>query len=70
VLNISEGICEGAITYEPRGEDGFGYDPLFVPNGYEQTFAELADSVKNRISHRARALIKTREFLMSDRGCA
>ena len=63
VLNVSEGICEGTITFAPRGSGGFGYDPLFVPNGYDQTFAELADTVKNRISHRARALFKTREFL-------
>lgn len=63
VLNVSEGICEGSITFVPRGSGGFGYDPLFVPDGYDQTFAELAATVKNRISHRARALIKTREFL-------
>ena len=63
VLNLSEGICEGTITFEPRGESGFGYDPLFVPDGYDQTFGELSDEVKNRISHRARALLKLREFL-------
>ena len=63
VLNVSEGICEGTITFAPRGDSGFGYDPLFVPDGYNQTFAELADEVKNRISHRARALIKLRGFL-------
>jgi XTP/dITP diphosphohydrolase len=65
VLNVAEGICEGAITFAPRGSGGFGYDPLFVPNGYDQTFAELPDNVKNGISHRARALLKTREFLRS-----
>ena len=59
VLNVSEGICEGTITFAPRGNGGFGYDPLFVPDGYDQTFAELPENVKNRISHRARALIKT-----------
>lgn len=63
VLNLSEGICEGVITFEPRGTSGFGYDPLFIPNGYDQTFAELSDEIKNRISHRARALIKLREYL-------
>ena len=63
VVNVSEGICEGTITFAPRGEGGFGYDPLFVPDGYEQTFAELPENVKNRISHRARALIKTERFL-------
>jgi len=63
VLNVSEGICEGTIIASPRGTGGFGYDPLFVPNGFTQTFAELPEHVKNRISHRARALIATREFL-------
>lgn len=63
VLNVSEGICEGTIIFAPRGDGGFGYDPLFVPDGYDQTFAELADTVKNHISHRARALLRTREFL-------
>ena len=65
VLNVSEGICSGRITIEPRGTDGFGYDPLFIPDGYEQTFAELPPDVKNHISHRARALIKTADFLRS-----
>lgn len=63
VLNLSEGICEGTITFEPRGNSGFGYDPLFVPDGYYQTFAELSDEVKNRISHRARALMRLRDSL-------
>jgi XTP/dITP diphosphohydrolase len=63
VLNISEGSCEGTITFAPRGTGGFGYDPLFIPDGYDQTFAELAQDVKNRLSHRARALRKTLEFL-------
>jgi XTP/dITP diphosphohydrolase len=65
ILNLSEGICEGTITFSPRGMGGFGYDPLFVPHGYDQTFAELPDTIKNLISHRARALQGTREFLSS-----
>jgi XTP/dITP diphosphohydrolase len=65
LLNTSEGICDGKIIYNERGTNGFGYDPLFIPNGFDQTFAELSDSVKNQISHRARALQKTREFLIS-----
>jgi XTP/dITP diphosphohydrolase len=69
VFNVSEGICEGTIIFAPRGSGGFGYDPLFVPDGYDQTFAELPDSVKNRISHRGRALAKTREFLVSCTSC-
>ena len=63
VLNISEGICEGTIILSPRGDGGFGYDPLFVPDGFNQTFAELPEDVKNIISHRARALLNTRHFL-------
>jgi len=65
LLNLSEGICEGAITFAARGSSGFGYDPLFVPDGYDKTFAELSDEVKNTISHRARALMKLREYLRS-----
>jgi XTP/dITP diphosphohydrolase len=51
-----EGICTGAIIEEERGVNGFGYDPLFVPAGYAQTFAEMDSALKNRISHRSRAL--------------
>jgi len=65
LLNVSEGICEGTIISSPRGDGGFGYDPLFVPDGFNQTFAELPDDVKNIISHRARALINTRHFLLN-----
>ena len=69
VLNVSEGICEGTITFAPRGTSGFGYDPLFVPDGYDETFAELSDAVKNQISHRARALMLTKQFLSSCASC-
>ena len=65
ILNVSEGICEGTISFGPRGSGGFGYDPLFIPDGYDQTFAELPENLKNCISHRARALIKTADFLRS-----
>jgi len=51
-----EGTCEGRIILEPRGTGGFGYDPLFVPDGFEQSFAELGEDIKNRLSHRAKAL--------------
>lgn len=50
------GVCEGYIRHAPIGESGFGYDPVFVPDGYNQTFAELGEDIKNRISHRAKAL--------------
>ena len=53
---VVKGECRGNIGFEPTGNGGFGYDPLFIPLGYETTFAVLGDSVKNRISHRARAL--------------
>lgn len=51
-----EGRCEGRIGLTPQGQGGFGYDPLFIPAGYDQSFAELGEAVKNRISHRAKAL--------------
>lgn len=60
VENISEGICEGSIATKPRGTGGFGYDPLFIPIGYNKTFAELSIEIKNRISHRSLALRKIR----------
>jgi XTP/dITP diphosphohydrolase len=53
---VARGECQGHILYEPRGENGFGYDPLFVPNGYERSFGELSAEEKNQISHRAKAL--------------
>ncbi len=67
VLNVAEGICGGRITPEPRGTGGFGYDPLFIPDGFDQTFAELSDVIKNQISHRAVALRHTKAFLLSYR---
>jgi len=56
LLGKFEGIVKGSIVDLPRGSRGFGYDPIFVPNGFEQTFAELPAEVKNRISHRAEAI--------------
>jgi len=63
LLKVVEGSCRGTIIREPRGGGGFGYDPLFIPFGYNQTFAELFPEVKNRISHRGRALEKAALFL-------
>jgi len=57
-----EGICRGKILEELRGKNGFGYDPLFVPEGYGETFAELSAQVKNKISHRANALRKAKNI--------
>lgn len=58
-----EGIVKGQITREKRGESGFGYDPIFQPDGYETTFAELGSDIKNRISHRARAIAALCDYL-------
>lgn len=58
-----EGTCSGTITTDARGEGGFGYDPLFLPDGYDQTFAEMPPESKNEISHRKKALDAVREFL-------
>lgn len=58
-----EGICEGAITAEKRGVHGFGYDPVFMPAGYDKTFGELPLGIKNEISHRGKAVRKMVEWL-------
>jgi XTP/dITP diphosphohydrolase len=57
---LYEGTCEGRIGFEPRGDGGFGYDPLFFPAGFDRTFGELSETVKNSLSHRARALEQLR----------
>jgi XTP/dITP diphosphohydrolase len=63
VLFEAEGICSGVIANSPKGTNGFGYDPIFIPDGYEQTFGELADEVKRAISHRAVAISKIIRYL-------
>lgn len=60
---VFEGVCGGRLLHEPRGGGGFGYDPIFVPDGFDRTYAELGDDVKNRISHRARAWAQLTEWV-------
>ena len=61
--HLFEGIVEGEITHEKSGVGGFGYDPIFRPDGYDKTFAELGEEIKNQISHRARATQKLADYL-------
>jgi len=65
---LFEGACEGRIGFAEKGQGGFGYDPLFIPNGFALTFAELGEEVKNKMSHRALALAKLKAWLEA-RGC-
>lgn len=60
---LFEGVCMGHIQFAPGGRGGFGYDPLFVPDGFAQSFAELGEDVKNRLSHRAKALERLKQHL-------
>ncbi len=70
ILNVSKGICEGHIAVAPRGKGGFGYDPVFIPETYRLTFAELKREIKNQISHRARALMDARNYLQALTGAS
>ena len=63
VVKVEYGVCEGTIVEPPRGTNGFGYDPIFVPQGYTETFAELPSAIKDVISHRGKALQAMRGFL-------
>jgi len=62
---VFDGIMKGKVSKEARGDNGFGYDPVFVPEGYQKTFAEMGDEEKNMISHRKIALLKFADFLSS-----
>lgn len=62
--HIFEGRVDGHISKERRGSEGFGYDPIFVPEGYDQSFAQLGNEIKNKISHRARAVSKLADYLL------
>lgn len=63
VLAVTKGVCGGAVAFSSRGENGFGYDSIFIPDGYEQTFAELSALIKNEISHRAQAMRQMQSVL-------
>jgi XTP/dITP diphosphohydrolase len=65
-LSMFKGECHGTITIEPRGKLGFGYDPIFIPNGEERTFAEMSVEEKNSISHRIMAIRRLVEFISMD----
>jgi XTP/dITP diphosphohydrolase len=60
---IFEDVCEGRVAFAPGGAGGFGYDPLFIPNGFDRSFAELGEDVKNTLSHRAKALAQLKAYL-------
>jgi XTP/dITP diphosphohydrolase len=67
VITLFDGIVRGEIAPSRAGTDGFGYDPIFVPDGFSQTFATLGESVKNQISHRARAAAQLRDYLLGNK---
>jgi XTP/dITP diphosphohydrolase len=63
ILETKTGICHGSIAFSARGEGGFGYDPVFIPDGYDKTFGELSSAIKSKISHRGRAFREIIPFL-------
>jgi XTP/dITP diphosphohydrolase len=64
LLHVAEGRCQGVLSTSAAGERGFGYDPIFIPDGYDRTFGELPSTIKSKISHRALALASVREFFV------
>jgi XTP/dITP diphosphohydrolase len=63
IIGVAEGVCRGNICLESKGENGFGYDPLFIPDGYKKTFAEMGAEEKNKISHRSKALAEAKKII-------
>jgi XTP/dITP diphosphohydrolase len=63
IIFQTKGVCIGKIAFAPGGENGFGYDPVFIPDGFDRTFGELSGEIKSRLSHRARAIEKIIRFL-------
>jgi len=68
IVKTAEGICEGVISTNARGDSGFGYVPIFIPSGYDLTFGELSDRIKNQLSHRAKAIRGLLNFLEESSG--
>ena len=68
VVGIAEGRCRGRIGFEPKGRRGFGYDPIFVPDGHKKTFAQMGFKKKNKISHRSKALVKAKKLIIDFSG--
>ncbi|CAN5448303.1 MAG: RdgB/HAM1 family non-canonical purine NTP pyrophosphatase [Acidobacteriota bacterium] len=64
ILTTARGVCDGFIANELRGTNGFGYDPIFIPAGYDATFGELPDDIKQQISHRGHACVKIMRYLL------
>jgi XTP/dITP diphosphohydrolase len=62
LVKLTIGKCEGRIAFEPRGTNGFGYDPIFIPQGFDKTFGELPSDVKQNFSHRGKALYEFAQF--------
>jgi XTP/dITP diphosphohydrolase len=63
IIGVAEGVCNGKICFESRGNNGFGYDPVFMPDGYKKTFAQMSAVQKNKISHRSKALSKAKNII-------
>ncbi len=66
-VKVVEGRCNGTIAFEMKGEEGFGYDPVFIPSGFDKTFAEMTLKEKNRLSHRGRAFAKAKGLLSAEK---
>jgi XTP/dITP diphosphohydrolase len=63
IIGLAEGVCRGKICLASKGDNGFGYDPIFIPDGYKKTFAEMGPVLKNKISHRSKALAKAKKII-------
>jgi XTP/dITP diphosphohydrolase len=63
LVKLFEGECRGTLAMEPSGTNGFGYDPIFIPHGYDKTFGELPSSIKDSVSHRGKALSQVKKYL-------